>query len=169
MNFTTVLSNHTKLLSYVTKAMELASKVHKHQTRSFANEPYINHCIRVANNPQVVNQGALAICVALMHDCMEDAEYPEEITKYIQENFPQEVFDACKLLTHNRMEYTYQEYIQNILDSKNRYAIIVKYADSLDNSTPTSSMPEEWIGKCKLYKARSDQYLSYFNEVFNES
>lgn len=34
------------------KALEFASKIHKHQKRSFTNEPYINHPIRVANNKE---------------------------------------------------------------------------------------------------------------------
>lgn len=27
-------------------------------------------------------------CVALLHDCIEDAEYPEESDKYISQHFP---------------------------------------------------------------------------------
>ena len=63
----------------IMKALEFASKIHKHQKRSFTNEPYINHPIRVANNKEVLRYGSSGICVALLHDCIEDGEYPEEI------------------------------------------------------------------------------------------
>ena len=38
----------------ILKALELSSKVHKHQRREFSNEPYINHPIRLAGNSVVV-------------------------------------------------------------------------------------------------------------------
>lgn len=155
--------NFLQNYSEIMKALEYASKIHKHQKRSFSNEPYINHPIRVANNPEVIKHGPNAIIVALLHDSIEDAEYPEESETFIKQNFSDEIYTAVKLLTHNRLELSYEEYINNILDSNNKLAIVVKYSDSLDNSTPTSSMDSKWIERCKLYKKRSDKYLEYLN------
>ena len=149
------------------KALEFASKIHKHQKRSFTDEPYINHPIRVANNKEVLRYGSSGICVALLHDCIEDAEYPEESDKYISQHFPGPVYESIKLLTHNRLEKSYEEYIETIMTSGNELAIVVKYADSLDNSVPTSNMDEKWIERCKTYRLNSEKYLNILKETQN--
>ena len=151
----------------IMKALEFASKIHKHQKRTFTNEPYINHPIRVANNKEVLRYGSSGICVALLHDCIEDAEYPEESDKYISEHFPGPIYESIKLLTHNRLEKSYEEYIETIMTSGNELAIVVKYADSLDNSVPTSTMDEKWIERCKTYRLNSQKYLNILKEIQN--
>lgn len=168
MNYLAVLKNHTRLLSYVTRAMELASKVHCNHIRKVSKEPYINHCIRVANNPEVVEQGSMAICVALLHDCLEDTDDFEATFKEIKENFPSEVLEACCLLTHTTSLSSYEEYCKTLLESGNRLALVVKYADSLDNSIVTSNMSPERLNKCKIYAENSKKYLKAFKETFNE-
>ena len=151
----------------IMKALEFASKIHKHQKRTFTNEPYINHPIRIANNKEVLRYGSSGICVALLHDCIEDAEYPEESDKYISEHFPGPIYESIKLLTHNRLEKSYEEYIETIMTSGNELAIVVKYADSLDNSVPTSTMDEKWIERCKIYKSNAEKYLNILKEIQN--
>ena len=157
----------TRSYNTIMKALEFASKIHKHQKRSFSNEPYINHPIRVANNPEVLNYKWEGVSVAFLHDCIEDGEYPEEVDKYIKENFSTKIYETVKLLTHNRLEKSYEEYIDNILNSGNEIAIAVKYADSLDNSVPTSTMDEKWIERCKTYKLNSEKYLNILKETQN--
>ena len=85
--------------------------------------------------------------------------------KYIKENFSTNIYETVKLLTHNRLEKSYEEYIATILNSGNEIAIAVKYADSLDNSVPTSSMDEKWIERCKKYKKNSEVYLDCLKET----
>ena len=157
----------SRTYNIIMKALEFASKIHKHQKRSFTNEPYINHPIRVANNKEVLRYGSSGICVALLHDCIEDAEYPEESDKYISQHFPGPIYESIKLLTHDRLEKSYNEYIKDILNSKNELAIVVKYADSLDNSVPTSNMDEKWIERCKTYRLNSQKYLNILKEIQN--
>lgn len=159
------MSNNQNRSSSILKALEYASKIHKHQKRSFSNEPYINHPIRIANNPEVLNYKSEGVSVAFLHDCIEDGEYPEEVDKYIKENFSAKIYETVKLLTHNRLEKSYEEYITTILNSGNEIAIAVKYADSLDNSIPTSSMDEKWIERCKKYKKNSELYLDCLKET----
>ena len=151
----------------IMKALEFASKIHKHQKRTFTNEPYINHPIRVVNNKEVLRYGSSGICVALLHDCIEDAEYPEESDKYISEHFPGPIYESIKLLTHDRLEKSYEDYIETIMTSGNEIAIAVKYADSLDNSVPTSNMDEKWIERCKTYRLNSQKYLNILKEIQN--
>ena len=102
-----------------------------------------------------------------MHDCIEDGEYPEEVDKYIKENFPNLIYETIKLLTHNRLEKSYSDYIENIMTSGNELAIVVKYADSFDNSIPTSTMDEKWIERCKTYRLNSEKYLNILKEIQN--
>lgn len=157
----------SRTYNIIMKALEFASKIHKHQKRTFTNEPYINHPIRVANNKEVLQYGSSGICVALLHDCIEDAEYPEESDKHISEHFPGPIYESIKLLTHNRLEKSYEEYIETIMTSGNELAIVVKYADSLDNSVPTSTMDEKWIERCKTYRLNSEKYLNILKEIQN--
>ena len=152
---------------FILKALGYASKIHKNQTRNFGNEPYINHPIRIAKNPEVLNYNWEGICVAFLHDCIEDADYPEEVEQYILKNFSDKIYEAVKLLTHNRLEKSYEEYIETILKSGNEIAIAVKYADSLDNSVPTSNMDEKWIERCKTYRLNSQKYLNILKEIQN--
>ena len=51
------------------------------------------------------------------------------------------------------------------MTSGNELAIVVKYADSLDNSVPTSAMDEKWIERCKKYRKKSNIYLECFQQT----
>lgn len=156
------------MYSDILKALEFSSKTHKHQRRTFSNEPYINHPIRLANNPTVISLGSDAVCVALLHDCIEDGEYPEEVSSYISNNFNSNIYNTCLLLTHNRLVEDYNSYTDKIKKSNNRIALAVKYADSLDNSRPESSMSEEWIERCRTYLNNSNTYKEILDSLIKE-
>ena len=156
------------MYSDILKALEFSSKIHKHQRRTFSNEPYINHPIRLANNPTVISLGSDAICVALLHDCIEDGEYPEEVSSYISNNFNSNIYNTCLLLTHNRLVEDYNAYTDKIKKSNNKIALAVKYADSLDNSRPESSMSEEWIERCRTYLNNSNTYKEILDSLIEE-
>ena len=51
------------------------------------------------------------------------------------------------------------------MTSGNEIAIAVKYADSLDNSVPTSTMDEKWIERCRKYRKNSDIYLECLQQA----
>lgn len=157
------------MYSDILRALEFSSKIHKHQRRTFSNEPYINHPIRLANNPTVISLGSDAVCVALLHDCIEDGEYPEEVSSYISSNFNSNIYNTCLLLTHNRLVEDYKAYTDNIKKSNNKIALAVKYADSLDNSRPESSMSEEWIERCKTYLTNSNTYKEILDSLMSEN
>jgi hypothetical protein len=53
------------------------------------------------------------------------------------------------------------------MTSGNELAIVVKYADSLDNSVPTSTMDEKWIERCKTHRLNSQKYLNILKEIQN--
>lgn len=116
--------NEKKLLQC---AMSIMVDAHKDQTDK-AGYPYILHPIRVMQNVNSMD----AKVVALLHDVVEDSEFPDDVTKTIFWGFTDEIFDAVFLLT--REEGTsYELYIDRIIASENKLAIIVKLADLMDN------------------------------------
>lgn len=147
----------------VLKALEFASRVHAGQKRKYTNEPYINHCIRVANNPLVIAAGEEAICSALMHDCIEDSDNIPATTSYIRKNFSIKILQTCVLLTRFKEE-SYTDYLKAIFDSPNTLASLIKYADSLDNSITHNLMTKDVLEKCHKYKLNSDKFLQNYNQ-----
>ena len=86
------------------------------------------------------------VCVALLHDVVEDHEdkYPME---YLEKEFPKEVIDALKLLTH-KDDVEYIEYVKRI--KENPIARKVKLAD-LKHNTDVSRNSGIYPPKYEIY------------------
>ena len=108
------------------KAMKLAYAAHHGQTDT-SGVPYIFHPYHVAE--QMADE--FTTCVALLHDVVEDTGLT---FKELEEQFPKEVLDALRLLTHER-ETDYFEYVRAI--KENPIAKAVKLADIAHNSDET--------------------------------
>lgn len=89
-----------------------------------AGVDYIHHPITVAS---LVEGEKEKIC-ALLHDVMEDTEFPETALRIL---FGDEIVDTLLLLTHRDNE-SYEEYIERI--SYSELATKVKIADLTHNS-----------------------------------
>ncbi len=84
--------------------------------------------------------------IGLLHDVLEDTKItPEELHEclYIHEN----EYEAIKILTHNKKECSYEEYIQKIIDSKNLLAFLVKKADLKDHLMMTDTLTDKLKNK----------------------
>lgn len=92
-----------------------------------AGVDYIQHPITVASLVEGENE---KVC-ALLHDVMEDTEFPESALRIL---FGDEIVDTLLLLTHRDGE-SYEEYIEKI--SKSELATRVKIADLTHNSDLT--------------------------------
>jgi GTP pyrophosphokinase len=57
----------------IEKAYHYACQAHEGQTRK-SGEPYMTHCIAVAQALAELRMDAATICAALMHDVVEDTE-----------------------------------------------------------------------------------------------
>ncbi len=112
---------YTKLTK---KAIKIAFNAHQHQTDK-AGMPYIFHPFYLASQMD----DEYSICVALLHDVVEDSNY--EIEDLINAGFPKEVITAINLLTHQK-GVSYMDYINNI--KSNELARKVKLADLRHNS-----------------------------------
>jgi len=108
------------------KAMKIAYSAH-HGQLDYNGIPYIFHPLHLAEQMD----DEISCCVALLHDVVEDtAVTMEELAK----EFPAEVIDALKLLTHDDA-VEYFDYVREI--KSNPIAKKVKLADLAHNSDQT--------------------------------
>lgn len=106
------------------KAMKIASEAHSVQQDAGAI-PYIFHPYHLAE--QMNNE--TRCCIALLHDVVEDTDVTIE---ELEKEFPSDIIEALKLLTHDINEDYYQ-YIKKICT--NMDAAFVKMADLIHNMT----------------------------------
>ena len=109
--------------------MQIAYEAHHGQTDK-CGLPYIFHPYHLAEQMDE----EYAVCVALLHDVLEDTAFPREV---LAAEFPQEVMDALDLLTHKE-GVPYLEYVEKI--KPNSLAKKVKLAD-LAHNTDSTRMP----------------------------
>ncbi len=133
------------------KAMKIAFKAHQGQLDK-SGIPYIFHPYHLAEQMK----DEFSVCVALLHDVMEDTDITYE---QLARDFPIEVMEALKLLTH-REGVDYFDYVRAI--KQNSIAKAVKLADIAHNSDQTrmvgcKNISEEqkqyWKGKYEKAKA----------------
>ena len=108
------------------KAMIIAYNAHQNQFDK-ANIPYIYHPIHIAEQMDT----ELECIVALLHDVVEDTDIT---LNDLEKEFPQEVIDLLKILTHDK-KIGYIEYIKKV--KTNPIATKIKIADLKHNSDIT--------------------------------
>ena len=132
---------YTKLTK---KAMKIAFAAHKNQTDK-NGIPYIYHPIHLAE--QMADEKT--ICVALLHDVVEDTDITFE--QLAREGFPDDIIEALKLLTHDD-SIQYMDYVKEI--KSNPIAAAVKLADLKHNSdlTRLDVIDEKAINRAEKYE-----------------
>lgn len=120
------------------KAMKIAYEAHHGQADN-SGVPYIFHPYHLAE--QMPDE--ITTCTALLHDVVEDTDVTIE---ELEEEFPKEVTEALRLLTHD-ISTDYFEYVRAL--RKNPVARTVKMADLEHNSDQSRltgcDIPEEKI------------------------
>ena len=126
------------------KAMKIAFEAHKNQSDK-NGLPYIYHPVHLAEQMDCED----SICVALLHDVVEDTSMTFEELQ--AEGFSKEVIEALKLLTHDDA-VPYMEYVKEI--KKNPIATKVKLADLRHNSdlTRLDDVNEKALKRVEKYK-----------------
>lgn len=132
------------------KAMILAYNAHMGQVDK-VGVPYIYHPIHLAEQMN----DEYSCCVALLHDVVEDTDITIDELK---NDFPGEVIDAIKLLTHDT-EVPYMDYVKLI--KENDLARIVKIADLTHNSDSTRLEKVTDIDRERMEKYKTA--LDYLN------
>ncbi|MBR2024940.1 MAG: GTP pyrophosphokinase [Clostridia bacterium] len=106
------------------KALKLCFEAHKNQVDK-TNMPYVFHPFHLAEQ---MKDEYSTVC-ALLHDVVEDTDYTFKDLENM--NFPKEVIEALKLLTHEE-SVPYMDYVKAL--SVNPIAKAVKIADLTHNS-----------------------------------
>lgn len=133
------------------KAWEIASEAHKND--KWGTIPYIRHLSMVLFETfsMVEGEDMDVFFTAILHDVIED--HPEYSTQ-IEKDFPK-IYDSLITLARKEDE-TYSDFIQRIIDSGDRCALIVKLADmrvNLYNDPPDKLLSRYEQNITKLEKA----------------
>lgn len=131
------------------KAMRISYKAHNGQY-DVNGVPYIFHPYHVAEQMK----DEITTCVALLHDVAEDTDITIEM---LEQEFPAEVVEALKLLTHEKGT-DYFEYIERIRE--NPVARTVKLAD-LEHNSDTSRITDKNVV--------SAEKLAHWNHKYSEA
>lgn len=125
------------------RAMRIAYDAHHGQIDK-SGDPYIFHPFHLAE--QMENEAE--VCVALLHDTAEDTDVTLE---QLAEEFPTEVIDALRLLTHEDGT-DYFDYVRKLRE--NPIAKAVKLADLSHNSDETRLTGAEGITEADILHRR---------------
>ena len=126
-----------------------------HSGQLYGDKPYFTHPKSVAATGRKFFGAKFnneAIKVAFLHDIVEDTNF--SIDQLAKMGFSPEVVEAVGLLTKNKA-MSYADNIKNIINSGNRLAMMVKYADNYQNFTGDKSSwdPEKADRSQKKYLA----------------
>ena len=133
----------------INKALNIAHKAH-HGQKDKGNVPYIFHPYHIAEK----FNNETDICVAILHDVLEDTFVSkEELEGY----FPKEVIEPLVLLTRSTHD-TYFEYIKNICS--NPIAKKVKIEDikhnlvfeRIQNKTRNEKLEKRYLKALEILK-----------------
>ena len=136
----------------VYKAMHIAYNAH-HGQLDKSGAPYIFHPIHMAEQMD----DEFSCCAALLHDVVEDTDVTLED---LQKEFPEEVTEAVRLLTHLD-GVPDEEYILAIRE--NPIALKVKLADNAHNGNQQrcahANIPQEKLDRWKEKYAKARAIL----------
>lgn len=186
-----LLSKKSERIFNVQKAFTLAEELHKPQFRK-SGEPYILHPVIVATILERLDFDTDVISAALLHDVVEDCNYPVES---IKENFNSTIaqivdavtaiekedyalnedtlFDDENFLKYSLESQTFHKLMK--IGKENKFAFYIKFADRLHNMKTLGAVEEykrlekvketqKWIlPLCQLLKSHY-----FYNEISNE-
>ncbi len=134
------------------KAMRISYRQHNGQIDK-SGLPYVFHPYHLAEQ---MGTDEYAICVALLHDVVEDTDMTLEDLQ--AQGFPNEIISAVKCLTHEEHVPYLGEYIENI--KANPLAKKVKLADLRHNSDLTRLPPAENQHELRSREKRLQKYAA---------
>lgn len=138
------------------KAINMAYQAHEGQFDK-GGLPYIFHPYHLAEQMQ----DEYSVCAAVLHDVVEDTDIGIEI---IEKEFPVEVSQAVRLLTHDPTT-PYLEYIERLSD--NPIARQIKLADLTHNMDETRSAGNEREPEEKR-RTRMEKYIKAKEILLNK-
>lgn len=103
-----------------------------------------DHCVRVAKTAGLLvddeyshlfptkEEKVKAVTVALLHDVIEDSDLEEDDLYSL--GYDEDIVQAVVLLTHYNHVCSYSAYIDGLCLSRNKFALLGKLADNMDNN-----------------------------------
>lgn len=148
MNHIKTYIKNPESLSLIQKAYAFAEEHHKNQKRK-SGQPYITHCVQVADTLTQIHCGPQTIAAGLLHDTVEDCDDVSYET--IQDLFDQEVAEMVEAVTKvGKITFQDEEYYQAsnhrklfIAMAKDVRVIYIKLADRLHNMRTLQYMRPE--------------------------
>ncbi len=133
--------------SLARKAYGFSEEAHKDIKRA-SGDPYITHCLAVAETVNSWHLDEASVSAALLHDVVEDTKYS---TKTIEKLFGGEVAFLVEGLTKiEKIKYTSREegQVENLRKlivsfSKDLRVVLIKLADRWHNMKTLNALPEE--------------------------
>ena len=130
--------NNPDSLKLIRDAYEFANLKHEGQKRK-SGQPYISHCIQVANTLALIHSGPKTIAAGLLHDTVEDCDDVDY--EDIKERFGEEVAEMVEAVTKvGKIKFQDEEDYQAsnhrklfIAMAKDVRVIYIKLADRLHN------------------------------------
>ena len=126
--------------------VQFATLAHAGQQRKFANEPYIDHVMRVMQQCRLYDKSLVLAAGALLHDVLEDTKVTSaEMLDFLEKLMGEKGEDVYALVVELTDVYTKKAY-PNLnkserkirehgrLASTSAQAHTIKYADIIDNS-----------------------------------
>jgi GTP pyrophosphokinase len=135
------------------RAFDLASQAHANQKRA-SGEPYIQHCLAVAQMLAELNLDTATVAAALLHDTLEDtdvtyegleSEFGDEIAKLVDGVTKLGQIDHLSGLSErNIKEDTKAESLRKMFLAMvdDVRVVLIKLADRLHNMRTLNSLPE---------------------------
>lgn len=115
-------------------ALQIATKAHEGQTDR-DGEAYILHPLTVG----LMGRTDEERCAGFLHDVIEDTSVTAQ--DLLDAGISESVVNALQLLTHDK-KTSYDEYVQQIIDSKNPIALRVKFNDLTHNFARGKAYPD---------------------------
>lgn len=159
-------TQRTEYMERIMDAINLCVKWHGDQFDK-CGQPYWIHPFTVAmtnftdrDDPEQLSY----VLVGLLHDVLEDTNVTlEELLSFIK--LTDSEIEALKLLTRDN-KTAYDEYIDHIIDSNNKIAMMVKMADLYHNSA-LNRFEEAGIQVTDKDVARCDKYNRAFGSLYS--
>lgn len=144
-------------------AIQFAAKTHKYQKRKSTGKDYITHPLNIYYDTKKYNMSEVEQILAILHDTYEDGKDKKKIENKIKGKFGTNIWNAIKLLTHDK-ENDYEDYLINLFN-KSKYVFSVKLLDMKDNlsDNPTSKQKEKY--KQALNQLKEKGIINKFNII----
>ena len=151
----------------VVSTIELITRLHDGQVDK-VGFPYVNHPLAVAGiltddddflsafhvSPEIQQD---VVLIALLHDVLEDT--PTTVADLYNLDYPKRVIEAVELLTKREGD-SYVEFIDRIIASGSKRAILVKLADITHNTAADRLEALDDATKVRLLKKYQPAYAA---------